>query len=129
MGKFERDKGQRGERLFIQAMEDAGYPKGILTRNLNQTRNGGADIIDVPTLAIETKNHKTLTIPAWWKQALSQTTPDNPIPILAYKPARKPFAVMVPCYWLFNTQALQGHTATIDVETFVFIVLKYGLVP
>ena len=65
-----RTKGARGEREFLALLgEELGE---MLTRNLQQTREGGADCLCVKGWAIEVKRCEALSRPAWWRQAVEQ---------------------------------------------------------
>ena len=69
-GKFSRRKGIRGEAEALRALGDElGV---VLQRNLEQTRESGADCVVLKGYAIEVKRCETLCIPKWWRQALSQ---------------------------------------------------------
>lgn len=92
-GRGRRNKGKQGEREFAKKL---GEGLGIeFTRNLDQVRNGGYDLIGLEQLAIEVKRCETLCIGSWWKQAKSQAK-EGQTPVLAYRQSRKPWTVVVP---------------------------------
>lgn len=91
-----RSKGQRGEREFLGLLSELLGLDEKLNRNLSQTREGGADCIQLPGVAIEVKNCATITLPQWWKQAVEQADRLNCVPVLAYKVARKGWYVITP---------------------------------
>lgn len=92
-GRMSRDKGSRGEREFLAAL---GAELGeMLTRNLQQTREGGADCVQVKGWAIEVKRHESLSRPAWWRQACEQAERLGVQPMLAYRRNREPWRVWV----------------------------------
>lgn len=93
MSKASRDKGARGEREFLKALGDE--LGEALTRNLEQTRNGGADCLKVKGWAIEVKRREALSRPAWWRQACEQAESAGGQPMLAYRRNREPWRVMV----------------------------------
>ena len=60
MSASQRNKGSRGEReLFALLTEQLGV---TVTRNLSQTRAGGADALDVPGWSIECKRQESLSL-------------------------------------------------------------------
>ena len=66
MGKMQRNKGAQAERELFALLTDG---LGLnITRNLVQTRAGGADTIDIPGVALEVKRHEVLQIGSWWEQ-------------------------------------------------------------
>jgi Holliday junction resolvase len=82
-GKRSRTKGQRGEREFLAVLgEELGE---TLTRNLQQTREGGADCIVLKGWAIEVKRQERLSRGAWWRQAVEQAERAGVQPMLAYR--------------------------------------------
>lgn len=92
MGAMSRRKGAQGEREFLAAL---GLELGeALSRNLQQTREGGADCIVVRGWAIEVKRRESLSVPAWWRQTLAQAEQANAAPMLAWRRNREPWAVM-----------------------------------
>jgi hypothetical protein len=95
-----RDKGAKGEREFINMM---GPLLGVdLKRNLEQTREGGHDILGLDGWAIEIKRYAEV-LPAdlerWWDQAVEQSlriTWKNVSPALAYRADRRPWRIVIP---------------------------------
>lgn len=86
-GAGSRLKGQRGEREFLAEL---GAELGeSLPRNLEQTRNGGADCVKVRGWAIEVKFTQRSAIPTWWAQACEQAARLGVQPMLAYRKAAK----------------------------------------
>lgn len=93
MGKASREKGARGEREFLAEL---GQELGeSLTRNLVQTREGGADCLCVKGWAIEVKRCESLSRPAWWRQACQQAEREGVQPMLAYRRNRERWTVWV----------------------------------
>lgn len=97
-----RTKGHQAEREIKNLLQDivdkVGTTIGLdiipeVTRNLDQTRIGGCDLIGIPGIALEVKRCETLKISNWWKQTLHQaqkldTRVDlnrRHIPILCYR--------------------------------------------
>lgn len=93
MSKRSRDKGIRGEREFLAEL---GAELGeALTRNLEQTRDRGADCLVVKGWAIEVKRREALSRPAWWRQAVDQAQRVGAQPMLAYRRNREAWRVML----------------------------------
>ncbi len=112
-----RTKGQTGEREFLQKLSDLLGLEEKLTRNLDQTRCGGADCVQLQGYAIEIKNQRTVTLPEWWRQAVKQAKTLKSIPLLAYKVPRKGWLVVVPCPWV--TTVVCGTSDIVVDQTYV----------
>lgn len=84
-----RNKGHSGEREACRWLEKNLFLRGIhLDRNVDQVRDGGADIISLRPFAIEVKRCESILLNTWWKQALRQRTAKNPIPVLMFRQNR-----------------------------------------
>ena len=93
MSASQRRKGAAGEREFLKAL---GAELGdILSRNLQQTREGGADCLCVKGWAIEVKRQEALARPTWWRQAVKQAARAGAQPMLAYRRNREPWRVWI----------------------------------
>jgi hypothetical protein len=69
-----------------------------ITRNLDQTRDGGHDLIGVPGWAIEVKRykeHNASLVKAWWMQAVDQAAAVGQEPVVFYRLDRKPWRVLM----------------------------------
>lgn len=117
-----RGKGSAGEREICDILSARLNLKTKLTRNLEQTRYGGADIMTLKPFAIEVKRQQNLQINDWLRQAVSQVTKKNHIPVLIYRQNKQKWAVMIP----FNTVANKklgkvhsDHFVTISLDLFV----------
>ena len=106
MGKMQRDKGQRGEReivaMFVEVMEAVERDHGgmsklseMVKRNTLQSDRGGFDVANIPLLAVEVKRAETLSLNAWWGQAVEQAK-NGEVPVLFYRQSRKPWRCV--CY-------------------------------
>lgn len=93
MGKSERDKGKRGEREFLSQLGQ--LLNCDLSRNLNQSANGGADSLSLPGFAVEIKRAERLSIEAWWSQAVTQAKAVNRKPLLAFRRNRSEWRVVL----------------------------------
>lgn len=93
MSKASRDKGARGER---EALKLLGAELGeMLTRNLEQTRDGGGDCLCVKGWAIEVKRVESLSRPKWWRQAVEQAARVGAEPMLLYRRNREPWTAWI----------------------------------
>lgn len=93
MGVSQRRKGAAAERELCDLLEDE---LGIeVYRNLDQVRNGGADILCVHGFAIEVKRREALSRPAWWSQAVRQAQTGNLEPMVFYRRSREPWRAMI----------------------------------
>lgn len=64
-------------------------------RNLQQSINGGDDLLGVPFFSIELKKHKTKAIGTWWRQCEESARRQGKTPVLIYEmPRQKPTVVM-----------------------------------
>jgi Holliday junction resolvase len=134
-GAMARRKGSQAERELAAALYDE---LGVsVTRNLNQTRAGGFDLLvkggqgntPLDTLAIEVKRYSTAPpakVAQWWDQALKQAEADNLTPVLAYRANRESWRFVIPIKWVLNagvnTLETIEWTATVSLKTFCFIV-------
>lgn len=101
MGKINsRAKGKAGERELINELKVLLPPEltSELTRNLDQTRDGGHDILGLGDWALEVKRYAEV-LPAdlerFWNQAIEQARKDEKRPALAYRQDRRPWRVVV----------------------------------
>ena len=128
-----RNKGGRGEREFCDILTRGlpglvnkfGLPL-VISRNLDQVRDGGADIMSLPPFAIEVKRHETLQLNPWWKQTLSQRTPTHPIPVLAWRKTRQPWRIRMLSIHICEEELSGPGYLTVDIslEHFIYIVRK-----
>lgn len=88
-----RRKGASGEREALSAL---GEELGIaLARNLVQSREGGADCLEILGFVLEIKRCERLCIPAWWRQAVRQAEAHALEPILMFRQSRQPWRVLL----------------------------------
>ncbi len=89
MGRSQRRKGADAERELLKLLGDE---LGIvLQRNITQTREGGADCLELRGFAIEVKRCERLSRPAWWRQAVRQAEALGVEPVLAFRQSRQPW--------------------------------------
>jgi hypothetical protein len=85
-GASSRRKGQTGEREVCKLIRDALDIDA--SRNLDQTREGGSDIMSIPGYALEVKKHAAVSqgkISKWWEQAVRQAIECGRTPVLFYR--------------------------------------------
>ena len=122
MGKMQRNKGAAGEREVAKILNDE---LGIeLVRNLEQTRNGGHDLIGLDGWAIEIKRQEQLSINTWWKQTTDQAERAGAKPALFYRQSRKPWTVVVDANDISQDSfpVNRRHTIQMDVQCFCQLV-------
>ena len=83
MGKYSRDKGARGERMWRDVCRDEGYDaeRGC---QLYQKGSEIADVIGLPGIHQEIKFTEKMSLRTWMRQAINDARP-NEIPIVAHK--------------------------------------------
>lgn len=92
MSASQRRKGAAGEReLFKLLSAELGT---VVSRNLTQTRAGGADCIDVSGWSVECKRAEDLKLATWWAQAQTQADAAGACPVLFYRRSRHPWAAV-----------------------------------
>ena len=92
-GARSRNKGAAAEREFLRLLGDELGAE--LKRNIVQTREGGADCLEVKGWAIEVKRQERLSRPTWWRQTVEQSHRVGAEPMLAYRRSREPWTVIV----------------------------------
>ena len=124
MGASQRNKGANGERELAKLLYDR---LGIeLKRNLEQSRNGGYDLVGLP-FAIEVKRHEELRINEWWEQAVRQTEGLLKAPVLAWRQSRKPWTFRAELRFITNEFGPCRLTVDMDIDTFCYIVRERWL--
>ena len=98
MGRINvRAKGASGELEFCRWLYDnLNIP--MPTRNLEQVRSGGADILDVPPFVFEVKRVQTLALYKWWNQVRKATEnlyDDELLPVVAFRQDRKDWEFLI----------------------------------
>lgn len=121
-GKSSRTKGAAGEREFIKLLKKA-VPGVEIKRNLQQSAEGGYDIIGLEMFAIEVKRQESLSVAAWWSQAVSQATVGQ-VPVLAFRQSRKPWRVLT-SGWLNAGKAIAYCRVEISLDDFFRLVRDY----
>lgn len=80
-----REKGQRGEREFCKWLHKNFNLDKAPERNLDQTRNGGADILQVYPFVFEVKRVEDLDIEKAWIQCKNDTMKCGGEPVVAFR--------------------------------------------
>ena len=88
-----RQKGQNFERKMAKKFNSS---FGLtVERNLQQSINGGDDLLGVPFFSVELKKHNTKAIGTWWRQCAASALAQNKMPVLIYElPRKQPTVVM-----------------------------------
>ena len=79
-----RGKGATGEREFCKWLQENLKLDFLPQRNLDQVREGGADIIDVLPFSFEVKRCQGLDLRGWWRQVVIASS-DEQIPVVAFR--------------------------------------------
>lgn len=82
-----RAKGSTGEREFCQWLYDNFELDKVPERNLDQTRDGGADVLDMEPFVYEVKRQERLDLDNWWLQVLkaARWMEGERIPVVAFR--------------------------------------------
>ena len=116
MSAKERTKGATGERELAKILRDELGAE--ITRNLVQSREGGADLLGVPGWAIECKRAADKSLNKWWLQACQQADRAGMKPALIYRIDRCDWRVIVAMRHLFPSFECQpiGITWTVEMS-------------
>lgn len=120
MGAMQRTKGAAAERQFANMLTD---DLGVsIKRTLDQTREGGADIV-LGIFAIQVKHAAKAQIKTWWQQTVTDAHKCKKIPVLAYKINRQNWRIRMrmkeviglSADWTFDHQ----YTEELDYQGFL----------
>lgn len=125
-----RAKGAAGEREFCRVLGDLLGDALVepLKRNLEQTRNGGHDILGLEGFALEIKRYKRVKdgdIKKFWEQACEQAERAGGYPALAYREDLQSWRVRIPMEVLKEGMSSTwelDYTAELSVEAFAMVV-------
>jgi len=98
MGKSQREKGKRGERMFRDVLRDAGFDSAYRTQQFSGAcPEGSADVRcpQLPTLHFEVKNVEKLAIWPAMQQALTDAAAGQ-IAVVAHTKNNHGFLVTLP---------------------------------
>ena len=116
-------KGRTGERELARLLRK--QLGAEITRNLEQSRHGGCDLLGVGPFALEVKRRERLALPTWWRQAAEQANRAGLIPALAYRQSRQPWRFVVPLGALMGESLDHQAIATLELDG--FIIVLHGL--
>lgn len=122
MSAMQRRKGADGERELARLLRES-LGAGVF-RNLDQPRQGGADLLGIAGWAIEVKRATRPALAAWWSQACAQADALACRPALAYRLDRQPWRVVVALRHIatgFEFAPLEMRVET-DLEVFTALV-------
>jgi hypothetical protein len=116
-----RGKGHAGEREICAILTKQLNLEEPLSRNIDQVKYGGADIVGLEPFAIEVKRQEQQALNTWWVQARSQVTKRNPIPVLIYRKNHQPWRVVMACRDVFKKKhkVTKADYITMEFQTFV----------
>ena len=127
-GAFANAKGKRGEREAVRVLQPTidkvygarGLEPPKMYRNQNQSADGGYDLASDATswMALEIKRCETLCIKKWWKQCVSQGSPEQ-VPVLMYRQSRKQWKVMMYGVLIVGGGVRVKSPVTVDLEAFL----------
>lgn len=130
MGKINsRAKGAQAEREFCKGLTE--YLGDVLVeplkRNLEQTRNGGHDILGLEGFALEIKRYKRIKdgdIKKFWDQACEQATRIGATPTLAFREDMQSWRIRIPMGVLDNSYDTWhlDYTVEVGLEAFASII-------
>ena len=132
-----RAKGARNEQWIVNDMNNY-FDLHLsdwsiqMKRNLDQTRDGGYDILGLDEFAIEAKHYaKGCYYKEDWWQQVCKAAGDHQIPVLIFKYNHQPQRVVVPLDWFFSAQFpiskddFREHTCVMSWEDFLWFLVCY----
>lgn len=135
MGKINsRAKGKSGERELIGELKKL-LPSEMtseLTRNLDQTRDGGHDILGLDGWALEVKRYAEV-LPAdlerFWQQAVEQARNNESRPALCFRQDRRAWRTVVHVSELgfHQDEDSYGETVEMSLQLFAKLVIASGV--
>jgi len=87
-------KGKAGEREFCNWLDANFRLPHKPTRNLDQTRSGGVDVIYAP-FAFEVKRRESIDLKSWWIQVKKGAAILGLEPVVAFRQNRKPWEFLI----------------------------------
>ena len=123
---MQRRKGAEGERELAGLLRE--HLGADVTRNLMQTRQGGADLLGLPGWAIEVKRAARPRLNDWWLQTCQQACLAGQRPALFYRLDRQPWRVMVALRHVATgfEQAPLAMRLETDIEVFAALARETG---
>lgn len=93
MGKYSRDKGARGERLFAALCHEEGYCDVARTAQRMGKAGNAPDVIGLPHIHAEVKFVERLNVRDAMEQAQWDAMGSDNIPIVAHKKCNAPWLI------------------------------------
>lgn len=93
MSASQRRKGKAGELELARLLRE--HLGANVARNLEQTRQGGADLLGLPGWAVEVKRAAQARLSDWWLQTCTQAEASGQRPALFYRLDRQPWRVVI----------------------------------
>lgn len=93
MGAMQRRKGKAGELELARLLRE--HLGADVARNLEQTRQGGADLLGIDGWAVEVKRAARARLSEWWLQTCTQAEATGQRPALFYRLDRQPWRVVI----------------------------------
>ena len=93
MTAMQRRKGKAGELELARLLRE--HLGADVARNLEQARQGGADLLGVPGWAVEVKRAARARLSEWWLQTCTQAEVTGLRPALFYRLDRHPWRCVV----------------------------------
>lgn len=115
-------KGKQGEREAADWLAKKFKLAIKPTRNLDQTRDGGFDLLGFEPLAVEVKRQETLSKRNWWLQVTSSVDEYYTVPVVMYRQNRKKW------HFLISARYIGVSTGYIELEEREFILWAEKLI-
>ena len=120
-----RAKGKAGERELIGELKKL-LPSDMtseLTRNLDQTRDGGHDILGLDGWALEVKRYAEV-LPAdlerFWAQTTEQARNNGALPALCFRQDRRPWRTVIRISDASTVGSTDGYEDTVEMSLSLF---------
>lgn len=94
MGKFERDKGKRGELELSRKLRELGFQDAHRSRQYGGSASS-ADVIGIPGIHAEVKRTETLSPYAAYSQAVRDAGESDDIPVVFHRRNGKPWLAIL----------------------------------
>ncbi len=85
MGKMQRDKGARFERLIASKLKDYGFKDARRTAQYCGNTGDASDVIGLPTIHIECKAQEKMQLYDWMAQAIHDSAKSGKMPAVIHK--------------------------------------------
>lgn len=113
MTAMQRRKGKAGELELARLLRE--LLGADVARNLEQSRQGGADLLGMPGWAVEVKRAARARLSEWWLQTCTQAEVTGQRPALFYRLDRQPWRVVIPVRYF--AKGFEDAPTWMNVET------------